>query len=317
MPHIPSSEITPEQLFWQRRRMFGLPMLAGASAVLAACGSAAPVTQELPSATEAPAPVTAIAGSSDELGNTLTPYETVTGYNNYYEFTTDKERVKDVASGFVTSPWNVVVDGLVAKPRTFALEDLLALQAAERIYRLRCVEGWSMVVPWSGFPLHALLTLVEPTATAKYVRFETLNDVTRMPGQSEPWYEWPYVEGLRLDEAMHDLTLMATGVYGKPLPPQNGAPLRLVVPGKYGFKSIKAVVRITLTDTQPTSLWMAAAPDEYGFFANVNPRVDHPRWSQADERRIGELGRRPTLVFNGYKDQVASMYTGMDLRKFY
>jgi len=317
MRRIPSADITPEALFWQRRRLLGLSVAAPAAALLAAC--ATPVGNT--NATSAVTPTIAAAGTvsapTDELGNTLTDYDTVTGYNNYYEFSTDKERVKDLSAGFVTSPWNVVVDGMVAKPRTFALEDLLALQASERIYRLRCVEGWSMVVPWTGFPLAALLALVEPTATAKYVRFEALNDVTRMPGQSEPWYQWPYVEGLRLDEAMHDLTLMATGVYGKPLPPQNGAPLRLVVPWKYGFKSIKAVVRITLTDQQPTSLWMAAAPDEYGFFANVNPRVDHPRWSQADERRIGELGRRPTLPFNGYKDQVASLYTGMDLRKFY
>jgi sulfoxide reductase catalytic subunit YedY len=211
----------------------------------------------------------------------------------------------------------VVVDGMVQKPGQFALEDLLAIESEERIYRLRCVEGWSMVIPWYGFPLHRLLSKVEPTADAKYVRFETLNDPARMPGQNESWYQWPYVEGLRLDEAMHDLTLIATGVYGKELPNQNGAPLRLAVPWKYGFKSIKAIVRITLTDEQPTSLWMAAAPWEYGFYANVNPRVDHPRWSQADERRIGESGRRKTLMFNGYADQVASLYTGMDLRKFY
>lgn len=325
MTRIPSSEITPEALFWQRRKLLGLGVAAPVAAVLAACGTTSatptaptdPAPNVTPMATQPDATAAVVSTPADELGNPLTPYDTVTGYNNYYEFTTDKERVKDVASGFVTTPWNVVVDGMVTKPRTFALEDLLALQASERIYRLRCVEGWSMVVPWNGFPLAALLSLVEPTATAKYVRFETLNDPTRMPGLAEPWYEWPYVEGLRLDEAMHDLTLMATGVYGKALPPQNGAPLRLVVPWKYGFKSIKAVVRITLTDQQPTSLWMAASPDEYGFYANVNPRVDHPRWSQADERRIGELGRRPTLPFNGYKDQVASLYTGMDLRKFY
>ncbi len=316
MTSILSSEITPEQLFWQRRRLLALPLLAGAGVLLNACGAADAPTSDA-GATPLPISAGVVSTTKDELGNPLTPFETVTGYNNYYEFSTDKERVKDAATGFVTTPWSVVVDGMVAKPRTFGLEDMLALESAERIYRLRCVEGWSMVIPWTGFPLHALLSLVEPTAAAKYVRFETLNDATRMPGQSEPWYQWPYVEGLRLDEAMHDLTLMATGVYGKPLPAQNGAPLRLVVPWKYGFKSIKAVVRITLTDTQPTSLWMAAAPDEYGFFANVNPRVDHPRWSQADERRIGELGRRPTLPFNGYKDQVASLYTGMDLRKFY
>jgi sulfoxide reductase catalytic subunit YedY len=258
-----------------------------------------------------------VTATGDELGQPLTEYAAVTGYNNYYEFTTDKQAVAATAANFVASPWSVQVDGLVAKPRQFALEDLLKLGNEERIYRLRCVEGWSMVIPWSGFSLNKLLALVEPTSAAKYVRFETLNDPARMPGQKEPWYTWPYAEGLRLDEAMHDLTLIATGVYGNPLPAQNGAPLRLAVPWKYGFKSIKAIVRITLTDTQPTSLWMAAAPDEYGFYANVNPRVDHPRWSQADERRIGESGRRETLMFNGYAKQVASLYTGMDLRKFY
>ena len=317
MTRIPSHDITPESLFWQRRRILGFTLAAPVASVLAACAGPDVASTDASAPTSTVASAGSVTTTTDELSNPLTDYETVTGYNNYYEFSTDKERVKDLSAGFSTTPWNVVVDGMVAKPRTFALEDLLALQASERIYRLRCVEGWSMVVPWTGFPLAALLQLVEPTATAKYVRFETLNDSVRMPGQSEPWYEWPYVEGLRLDEAMHDLTLMATGVYGKALPPQNGAPLRLVVPWKYGFKSIKAVVRITLTDVQPTSLWMAASPGEYGFFANVNPRVDHPRWSQADERRIGELGRRPTLVFNGYKDQVASLYTGMDLRKFY
>lgn len=315
MTRIPSSEITPEQLFWQRRRILKLPITASASAVIAACAAPAAPTVVPTPIPLAGAPTT--NQPTDELQNPLTDEATVTGYNNYYEFTTDKERVAAVARGFVVDPWSVTVDGMVAKPQTFALEDLLQLQASERVYRLRCVEGWSMVVPWYGFPLHALLAQVEPTSSAKYVRFETLHDVDRMPGQSEPWYQWPYVEGLRLDEAMHDLTLIATGVYGKALPPQNGAPLRLVVPWKYGFKSIKAIVKITLTDVQPTSLWMAAAPDEYGFYANVNPRVDHPRWSQADERRIGESGRRRTLPFNGYGDQVASLYTGMDLRKFY
>jgi methionine sulfoxide reductase catalytic subunit len=187
----------------------------------------------------------------------------------------------------------------------------------ERIYRLRCVEGWSMVIPWLGFPLAKLLAAVEPTSQAKYVRFETIMDPEQMPGQREPWYQWPYVEGLRLDEAMNDLTLISTGLYGQPLLPQNGAPLRLVVPWKYGFKSIKAIVKIDLVDTQPTSLWMAAAPNEYGFYANVNPAVDHPRWSQASERRIGELARRETLPFNGYAEQVAHLYDGMDLRVNY
>lgn len=332
MQKIPASEITPEHLFWQRRQ-FVKQLTLGGAAMMTAC--AAPEATVSESGTEPAAPTdtvsadapadapTVVAATSvpdeprDELGGALTSYAAVTGYNNYYEFTTDKEAVAAAASSFVVQPWSVVVDGMVQKPGQFALEDLLAIESEERIYRLRCVEGWSMVIPWYGFPLHRLLNKVEPTADAKYVRFETLYDPVRMPGQNEPWYEWPYVEGLRLDEAMHDLTLIATGVYGKELPNQNGAPLRLAVPWKYGFKSIKAIVRITLTDEQPTSLWMAASPTEYGFYANVNPRVDHPRWSQADERRIGEDGRRRTLMFNGYNDEVASLYTGMDLRKFY
>jgi len=324
MSPIPSSEITPESLFWNRRR-FIQTALAGAALALPGCATTTPAASATPApdASAAAAAPTVPAGpgkvtaTGDELGQPLTEYAAVTGYNNYYEFTTDKQAVAAAAASFVATPWSVQVDGLVAKPRQFALEDLLKLGNEERIYRLRCVEGWSMVIPWSGFPLNKLLALVEPTSAAKYVRFETLNDPARMPGQKEPWYTWPYAEGLRLDEAMHDLTLIASGVYGNPLPAQNGAPLRLAVPWKYGFKSIKAIVRITLIDTQPTSLWMAAAPDEYGFYANVNPRVDHPRWSQADERRIGETGRRETLMFNGYAKQVASLYTGMDLRKFY
>ena len=321
MPPIPSSEITPEALFWNRRR-FIQTAVAGAALALPGCATTTPAANATP-APDAPVAPTLPAGpgkvvaTGDELGQPLTEFAAVTGYNNYYEFTTDKQAVAAAAASFVATPWSVQVDGLVAKPRQFALEDLLKLGNEERIYRLRCVEGWSMVIPWSGFSLNKLLALVEPTSAAKYVRFETLNDPSRMPGQKEPWYTWPYAEGLRLDEAMHDLTLIATGVYGNPLPAQNGAPLRLAVPWKYGFKSIKAIVRITLTDTQPTSLWMAASPGEYGFYANVNPRVDHPRWSQADERRIGETGRRETLMFNGYDKQVASLYTGMDLRKFY
>ena len=321
MSPIPSSEITPEALFWNRRR-FLQTALAGAALTIPACATSTPTANPTPAPDASVAPTAptgpgTVVGTGDELGEPLTEYAAVTGYNNYYEFTTDKQAVAATAASFVANPWSVQVDGLVAKPRQFALEDLLKVGNEERIYRLRCVEGWSMVIPWSGFSLNKLLALVEPTSAAKYVRFETLNDPSRMPGQKEPWYTWPYAEGLRLDEAMHDLTLIATGVYGNPLPNQNGAPLRLAVPWKYGFKSIKAIVRITLTDTQPTSLWMAAAPGEYGFYANVNPRVDHPRWSQADERRIGDTGRRQTLMFNGYASQVASLYTGMDLRKFY
>ena len=204
---------------------------------------------------------------------------------------------------------------MVSKPKTYAMEDLLKMfQQEERIYRLRCVEAWSMVIPWQGFPLAGLLKAAEPSSAAKYVRFESVLDPQDLPGQNDPTYPWPYQEGLRLDEAMNDLTLLATGLYGEALPPQDGAPLRLVVPWKYGFKSIKAIVKIELVDKQPATLWSTLAPDEYGFYANVNPQVDHPRWSQATERRIGELSRRPTLMFNGYGDQVAHLYDGMDLR---
>ncbi len=242
----------------------------------------------------------------------------MTNYNNYYEFTTDKEGVAELAQNFHTSPWAVEVGGLVNKPKTYAIEDLTKAFAPEdRIYRHRCVEGWSMVIPWTGFPLAKLLGAVEPTSQAKYVRFETVMRPEEMPGQQSGWYTWPYVEGLRLDEAMNDRALLVTGVYGKPALPQNGAPLRLAVPWKYGFKSIKAIVKIDLVADQPTSLWMAAAPNEYGFYANVNPDVPHPRWSQSTERRIGELRRRKTLPFNGYADKVAHLYDGMDLRANY
>ena len=251
----------------------------------------------------------------DELGDPLNSFEQITNYNNYYEFTTDKQGVASLAAQFRSSPWELEVSGLVARPRLFALEDLLAFPQEERIYRLRCVEGWSMVIPWQGFPLHQLLRMVEPLPTAHYVRFETIFRPEEMPGQRDRYYPWPYVEGLRLDEAMHDLTILATGLYGRDLPTQNGAPVRLVVPWKYGFKSIKAIVRIELTERMPTSLWMAMAPHEYGFYANVNPDVAHPRWSQASERRIGERERRPTLPFNGYADEIAMLYSGMDLQR--
>jgi sulfoxide reductase catalytic subunit YedY len=212
----------------------------------------------------------------------------------------------------------VTISGLVNNPKTYSLDDLRKFEIEERIYRLRCVEAWSMVIPWMGFPLHKLLKEVEPKAEAKYVRFETIYDPDGMPGiKANPWYEWPYIEGLRMDEAMHDLTLMATGIYGKDLLPQSGAPIRLVVPWKYGFKSIKSIVKIDLIEEMPTSLWMAAASNEYGFYANVNPEVNHPRWSQGSERRIGELGRRDTLMFNGYQEEVAHLYAGMDLVKNY
>jgi len=242
-----------------------------------------------------------------------TPLESITNYNNFYEFDTSKSGVARAAKGFVTSPWSVSVEGLVNKPRVFDLDELLKIQQEERIYRLRCVEGWSMVIPWIGFPLKTLLDKVEPTSQAKYVAFQTLLDPKRMPNQGTGILKWPYVEGLRLDEAMHPLTIMATGLYGETLPPQDGAPIRLVVPWKYGFKSIKSVVKISLVADEPPTTWNFEAPDEYGFYSNVNPNVSHPRWSQADERRIGEYERRKTLIFNGYGEQVAKLYEGMDL----
>jgi sulfoxide reductase catalytic subunit YedY len=258
-------------------------------------------------------------GQTDELGDPWTSFDAVTNYNNYYEFTPEKEAVAPLAKNFMTAPWTVAVGGLVSKPRTYGVEDLLArFTQEERIYRLRCVEGWSMVIPWQGFPLASLLREVEPLSSAKYVRFETLYDPDQMPGQkNDTFYEWPYAEGLRLDEAIHDLTLLSTGLYGKTLLPQSGAPIRLVVPWKYGFKSTKSIVKIDLVERQPVSFWMAAAPNEYGFYSNVNPDVPHPRWSQATERRIGELSRRKTLLFNGYGDEVVGLYTGMDLKANY
>jgi len=245
-----------------------------------------------------------------------TPLASVTGYNNFYEFSTSKEAVAAAAAGFVARPWTVTVDGLVHQRRVFDLDEIRRISPPEeRIYRMRCVEAWSMVIPWAGFSLSRLLERVEPKASARYVAFETLRDPQRMPGQKTRVLDWPYVEGLRLDEAMHPLTLLASGLYGMELPAQNGAPLRLVVPWKYGFKGIKSIVRITLTDKQPATSWSTAIPDEYGFLANVNPTVPHPRWSQATEQRLGESGRRPTLPFNGYAEQVGHLYSGLDLSK--
>jgi sulfoxide reductase catalytic subunit YedY len=245
----------------------------------------------------------------------LTSLEQVGNYNNFYEFSTDKESVAVAAAGFVTKPWTVAVEGMVHKPKVFDLDEILRLgPLEERVYRMRCVEGWSMLIPWAGLPLARLLERVEPMGSAKYVAFQTLLDPTRMPGQKSSVLSWPYVEGLRMDEAMHPLTLLAAGLYGQELPAQNGAPLRLVVPWKYGFKGIKSIVKISLLSGRPRTTWNEAAPSEYGFFSNVNPDVPHPRWSQATEQRIGEAGRRRTLPFNGYADQVGQLYAGMDLR---
>ena len=312
---IPSSEITPEHLYLSRRSFMKGAAALAAGTLLASCR---PDPGDAPFGTgqEAEASPGQVSATTDELGDPLNTYQDITTYNNYYEFSTDKAGPARLAPGYPTSPWQVAVGGLVNKPGIYDFDDLRAkFDQEERIYRLRCVEAWSMVIPWLGFPLSQLLNEVEPKAEASFVRFETVHDPDRMPGQNSPWYEWPYVEGLRLDEAMHDLTILATGLYGKDLLMQNGAPIRLVIPWKYGFKSIKSIVKIDLVDYMPTSLWMAAAPNEYGFYANVNPDVPHPRWSQATERRIGEFGRRPTILYNGYDQQVAALYAGQDLKE--
>ena len=307
-------EITSERVYLSRRDFLkGMGVAAASGLVLAACGG-----RDLAAEIQVVPEDLQVSATSDKLGNPLTPYKAITNYNNYYEFSTNKESVARLAEDLVTSPWSVMVGGLVHNPQTYDVDDLLKrFSQQERIYRLRCVEGWSMVIPWLGFPMSELLKEVEPTSEAKFVRFTTLYDPKQMPGQKDGWYEWPYVEGLGIDEAMNDLAILATGLYGKPLPPQDGAPIRLVVPWKYGFKSIKSIVKIDLVAEMPVSLWMAAAPHEYGFYANVNPEVDHPRWSQATERRIGNSGRIPTLMFNGYEEEVAYLYKGMNLRKNY
>lgn len=309
----PTSEITPEKTYLSRRDFIKAAGVAAGSALLAAC---APQQAETPApAEDLDFPLT--EGLADELGDPANTYQEISNYNNFYEFSTDKETVASISKDFKAQPWSIEVTGLVGQPRTFAYEDLLRFEQKERIYRLRCVEGWSMVIPWQGFELGDLIKAVEPLASAKYVAFTTVMRPSEMPGQNSPFYPWPYTEGLRLDEAMHRLTLMATGLYGRDLPNQNGAPIRLVVPWKYGFKSIKSIVRIELTGDMPPTLWNAIQPHEYGFYANVNPQVDHPRWSQRTERRIGELRRRDTLLFNGYEEEVAGLYTGMDLSKNY
>ncbi len=307
----PSSEITPEKTYFSRRDFMKAAGVVAGSALLAAC---APQLAGTPVPAE---DIPVIEGLADELGDPANTYEEITTYNNFYEFSTDKETVAPLSRDFKPQPWSIEVTGLVNKPQTFAYEDLLKFEQKERIYRLRCVEAWSMVIPWTGFELGDLIKAVEPLASAKYVAFTTIMRPSEMPGQNSPFYPWPYTEGLRLDEAMHRLTLMATGLYGRDLPNQNGAPIRLVAPWKYGFKSIKSIVRIELTEEMPPTLWSTIQPNEYGFYANVNPQVDHPRWSQRTERRIGEFSRRDTLMFNGYEEEVASLYAGMDLSKNY
>ena len=317
-----SSEITPKKVYLNRR------MFMRAGALAATTATTALIYRKLNSPIPIDSPREVIsdieqANSDDavrqgfKVNEKLTAREDITNYNNFYEFSTDKRSVAIESRQFVTRPWTVTVDGLVNKPTTFDLDQLLGFPQEERVYRLRCVEAWSMVIPWIGFPLSKLLEKVEPTAQAKYVAFQTLHDRQRMPNQYTGVLSWPYVEGLRLDEAMHPLTILATGLYGETLPPQNGAPIRLVVPWKYGFKSIKSIVRISLAAEQPPATWNLQAPREYGFYSNVNPNVDHPRWSQASEHRIGEsiFSSRPTLLFNGYGEQVAHLYAGMDLRR--
>ena len=313
---VTSSEITPKQLYLSRRDFIKTAGLVAGGLALAACAPTAPAQDA--SATQPGPADPAIAKKKDELGDPVNAFADITNYNNYYEFTTNKDGVARLSRDFKMSPWDVEVSGLVKNARRYSVDDLIKkFQPEERIYRLRCVEAWSMVIPWVGFPLSKLLKEVVPTSDAKYVRFETLFDTKQMPGEGDPLYPWPYHEGLRMDEAMNDLAILATGMYGGPLPAADGGPLRLVVPWKYGFKSIKAIIKIELVDKQPATMWNDIAANEYGFYANVNPNVDHPRWSQATERRIGELSRRPTLMFNGYAEQVASLYTGMDLSAHY
>ena len=308
---IRSSEITPKDTYLSRRDFMKAATLATGAAILTAC---APSVANAAQNAE-PVPT---SSATDELGDPVNTYEDITHYNNYYEFSTEKTEVADLARNFQTRPWTVEISGEINKPGRFDIDELIKrYPLEERIYRFRCVEAWSMVVPWVGFPLAKLIKDLEPRGNAKYVEFTTLRDPERMPGQKRDVLPWPYVEGLRMDEALHPLTLLAVGLYGENMPPQNGAPIRLITPWKYGFKSIKSIVRIRLLEQQPMNTWQQVGPREYGFYANVNPEVDHPRWSQARERRIGEFLKRKTLPFNGYAEQVASLYTGMDLRKFY
>jgi methionine sulfoxide reductase catalytic subunit len=319
-----SDEITDEGLYLNRRNFLRAGVLAASvsatgwvyrklNPVAPKAGAFAPIGDiAIPAATTRPGGASTAGFATSEA---LTSFEDITHYNNFYEFSFEKEAVAEAAAGFVSRPWQVAVGGLCSKPATFDIDDLLKIaRIEERVYRMRCVEAWSMVIPWDGFSLSKVLEHVQPLSSAKYVGFQSLLDPGRFPNQSGDGLPWPYVEGLRMDEAMHPLTILASGIYGKQLPPQDGAPVRLVVPWKYGFKGIKSIVKITLQADMPSTTWNIVAPDEYGFYANVNPNVDHPRWSQATERRIG-VGERPTLMFNGYADEVGYLYAGMDLRK--
>lgn len=322
-----SSEVTPETVYRQRRELLRAAGFVGAAALLRpSLLRAAEAYAAVADRTNVPAflrgKILARRGSPNSTGEAITPFEVVSTYNNFYEFGLDKADPAENAGSLRTEPWSVRVDGECGKPGTYALEDILKPHALEdRIYRFRCVEAWSMVVPWLGFPLADLVRRFEPTGKARYVEFTTLLDPAQMPGQRSGGLQWPYVEGLRMDEALHPLALMTVGVYGRSLPPQNGAPLRLIVPWKYGFKSIKSIVRIRFSETQPRTTWALTAPDEYGFYANVNPEVDHPRWSQKRERRLPGTFFNPnwrdTLPFNGYGREVAGLYKGMDLKRYF
>jgi sulfoxide reductase catalytic subunit YedY len=325
IPKISEREITPPALYFNRRSLLRAGVAAGSAIATASVYRWFNPARMIDVASTQAVEVEATTESEEELiargwrvNEPATSELSILNYNNFYEFTTQKEAVASVAKDFKTDGWQLDVDGMVNKPRSFTIDELHAISPPqERVYRMRCVEAWSMVIPWLGIPLAHLLEAVEPMANAKYVAFETFFDPVRMPGQKTAVLEWPYIEGLRLDEAMHPLTLLATGLYGKMLPPQDGAPVRLVVPWKYGFKGIKSIVRITLVAEQPKTSWNRYAPREYGFYANVNPTVDHPRWSQTTEQRIGESGRRQTLMLNGYEDQVAGLYADLDLTKHF
>jgi methionine sulfoxide reductase catalytic subunit len=311
-PDVRSSEITPRSWYLNRRKFLAGVTMAGAAA---ATGSRLRDIVSPSAAAFAGNKINGLQKSPLSTTETITPYKDVTNYNNYYEFSTEKDEPAKLAQKFRTRPWKVKIDGLVDKKQELDVEAIIKMAPPEeRIYRHRCVEGWSIVVPWVGFSLSELVKRVNPTSKAKFVEFTTLLDMTQMPGQQRNVLQWPYVEGLRMDEAMHPLALLCFGMYGEDLPNQDGAPIRIVVPWKYGFKSAKAIVRIRFTDRQPVNTWNISAPTEYGFYSNVHPHVDHPRWSQAKERRLGEFLKRPTLMFNGY-DQVASLYSGMDLKK--
>jgi len=312
-PDLPSSEITPQGLYLRRRELLagGAAAATGLTLALAGCKpkATAPVAP-----TEAPLP--GVRPGPFGTGEPQTPYKDITTYNNFYELGTDKSDPAANAHRLKTRPWTVAFEGEIAHPQVIDIDTLLGrFPLEERVYRLRCVEAWSMVIPWVGFPLGPLIKQLGPTSRAKYVAFTTKLAPDELPGQRTGALDWPYVEGLRMDEALHPLTILAVGLYGRVLPNQDGAPIRLVVPWKYGFKSIKSIVRVSFVEAQPPTSWNRQAPNEYGFYSNVNPEVDHPRWSQANERRIGELRRRPTLAFNGYGAEVAGLYAGMDLRK--